>query len=115
MRESCCRSGIGQVVGRDIDRLERGNRTFFGGSDAFLEVAHFGRERRLVSDGAWHAAQQRGDFGTGLREAEDVIDEEQNVLVFFVAEIFRDRKRGKSDAETRSRWLVHLTINKADS
>src|SRR4029077_17149325 len=33
---------IGQVVGRDVNRLYRGDRTFVGGGDALLQCAHVG-------------------------------------------------------------------------
>src|ERR1044071_865100 len=48
---------VGQVVGGHVHRLEGGDRTFLGGGDAFLQVAHFGGERRLVPDGAGGAAE----------------------------------------------------------
>ena len=37
-------------------------------------------ERRLVPDSARHTAEQRRHLGSRLREAEDVVDEEQDVL-----------------------------------
>src|SRR5262249_31787086 len=43
-----------------------------------------------------------------LREAEDVVDEEEDVLSFFVAEILGDRERRERDAGAGSRRLVHL-------
>jgi hypothetical protein len=88
VREGVGGRGIGQIVRRHVDRLEGGDGAFLGGGDAFLQIAHFGGERGLVTDGAGRAAQQRGDFRTGLGEAENVVDEEEHVLVLFVAEIF---------------------------
>ena len=76
-------------------------------------VAHFGGERRLVTDGARRAAQQRGHFGTGLRETENVVDEQQHVLVLFVAEIFRHGERGQRHAQTRAGRLVHLAVDQS--
>ena len=108
------RRGVGQVVGRHIDRLERGDGAFLGGGDAFLQVAHFGGQRGLVTDGAGRAAQQRGHFGTGLRETENVVHEQQHVLVLFVAEIFGDGQRGQRHAQTRAGRLVHLAVHQAD-
>ena len=49
-----------------------------------------------------------------MREAENVVDEQQNVLVSFVAEIFCHRQRGERDAQTRARRLVHLAVNQRD-
>ncbi len=50
-------------------------------------------QRRLVADGGRHAAEQRRHFRARLREAEDVVDEEQHVLAFGVAEVLGDRQR----------------------
>ena len=73
-----------------------------------MERRHLRCQVRLVSHGARHAAEKRGDFGSRLREAEDVVDEEEHVAALFVAEVLRHRQAGKRNAQTRSRWLVHL-------
>ena len=114
MRERGGRRGVGQVVRRHINGLETRDRTFLRRGDAFLEVAHFGGERGLITHGARRAAQQRGHFRAGLREAENVVNEQQHVLVFFVAEIFRDREAGQGHAQTRAGRLVHLAVNQRD-
>ena len=87
---------------------------FLGRGDAFLEVAHFGGEGGLVTDGAGRAAQQRGDLGAGLRETEDVVNEEQHVLVLLVAEILGDGQAGEGHAEAGAGRLVHLAIDQRD-
>ena len=51
---------------------------------------------------------------TGLREAEDVVHEHQHVGVVGVAEIFSDCEAGQRHTETRSRRLVHLTVDECD-
>ena len=48
--------------------------------DPLLQLAHLRREGRLVADGARHAAEERRHLGARLDEAEDVVDEEQDVL-----------------------------------
>ena len=98
---------VGQVVGRHVDRLHRGDRALGGGGDALLQRAHVGGERRLVAHRRRDAAEQRRHFRTRLGEAEDVVDEEQHVLAL-VAEILRDRQPGEADAGARARRLVHL-------
>ena len=45
-----------------------------------------------------------------MREAEDVVDEEQHVLAL-VAEAFRDREAGEADTGARARRLVHLPVD----
>ena len=74
------RGRVGEVVGGHVDRLHRGDRALVGGRDPLLQLAHLGGQRRLVADGAGHAAEQRRHLGAGLDEAEDVVDEEQHVL-----------------------------------
>ena len=110
MRERGSRRRIRQVVGRNVDRLHRGDRAFMRRGDALLQRAHVGRECRLIAHGARNTAEQRRHFGTGLREAEDVVDEEQNVLAL-IAEIFGDGEAGEADAGTRARRFVHLPVD----
>src|SRR4051794_17147358 len=107
--EGVRRRGIGEVVGRYVDRLHRGHGTLRRRGDALLELPHLRRERRLVADGARHAAEQRRHLGARLDEAEDVVDEEQHVLAL-IAEVLRHRQAREADAEARSRRLVHLAV-----
>src|SRR5207253_3102590 len=67
MRERRRRRGIGVVVGRDVNGLDRRNGTFLRRRDALLELAHFREQRRLIADRGRHAAEQRGHFRAGLR------------------------------------------------
>ena len=108
VRERRRRSRVGVVVGGDVDRLQRGDRVTARRGDALLEDTHLVGEVRLVAHRGRHAAEQRGDLGTGLREAEDVVDEEQHVLLLHVTEVLRHRQSRQGDAQTRSRRLVHL-------
>ena len=104
------RRRVGQVVGRHVDRLHRGDRALLGRGDALLQRAHVGGERRLVADRRGNAAEQRRHFRARLREAEDVVDEEQHVLAL-VAEILGDGEAGEADARARARRLVHLAVD----
>ena len=108
MAEGGRRRGVGEVVCGNVDRLHRGDGALTGRGDALLERTHLGREVRLVAHGARHAAEERGHLGTGLGEAEDVVDEEQRFLTRRIAELFRHGQRGERDAQTRARRLVHL-------
>ena len=81
--------------------------------DPLLQLAHLGRERRLVADGARHAAEERRHLRARLDEPEDVVDEEQRVLAL-VAEVLRHRQAGEADAQARSRRLVHLAVTHRD-
>ena len=86
------RRRVGEVVRRHVDRLDRGDRALAGRRDPLLQLAHLGLERRLVAHLGGHAAEQRGDLGAGLDEAEDVVDEEEHVLPLLVAEVLRHRQ-----------------------
>ena len=110
VRERVRRRRVGEVVGRHVDRLHRRDRAGARRGDPLLELAHLGRERRLVADRARHAAEQRRDLGAGLDEAEDVVDEEEHVLAL-VAEVLGHRQAGEADAQARSRRLVHLAVD----
>src|SRR5665811_1690356 len=67
--------------------------------------------RDRISHRTWHSAKQRGHLRAGLGEAEDVVDENQNVLVLDVAEILGDGETGQPHTQTRARRLVHLTVD----
>ena len=69
------RSGVSQIVCGHIDGLHGGDGAFLGGGDTLLHETHVDGEGGLVADGRGDTAQQSGDLGTGLGEAEDVIDE----------------------------------------
>ena len=99
---------IGEVVGRHIDRLDRGDRGAGHRGDALLQRRHFGGQRRLVADARRQPAQQAGDLAAGLDETEYVVHQQQHVLVLHVAEILGDGQRGQTDAPARAGRLVHL-------
>ncbi len=107
------RRRVGEVVGGDVDRLDRGDRALARRGDPLLELAHLGRERRLVADGARHPAEERRDLGAGLHEPEDVVDEEEDVLAL-LAEVLRHRQPGEADAQAGARRLVHLAVDERD-
>src|SRR3954454_1743707 len=96
------------VVGGHVHGLHRGDAVTAGRGDALLEHAHLVGQRRLVTDGARHAAEQRGHLRPRLREPEDVVDEQEHVLALHVAEVLRHRQRRQSDAQPGAGGLVHL-------
>jgi hypothetical protein len=109
--EGCSRCRVGQVVGGHVNGLHGGDRAFIGRGNTFLQRAHFGGQRRLITHGGRNTAEKRGHFRTGLREAENVIHEEQHVLAFFITEIFGHRQARQGHARTRTRRLVHLAVD----
>ena len=110
MGEGGCRRRVGQIVGRDVNGLNRGDRALGRGGDALLHLAHIGCQRRLIAHRRRDTPKKRRDFRTGLREAEDVIDEEQHILPL-IAEVLRNRQTRQRDAHARTRRLIHLAIN----
>ena len=113
VRERVRRGRVGEVVGGHVDRLHRRDRAGRRRRDALLELTHLRRERRLVADRARHAAEQRRHLGARLDEAEDVVDEEQDVLAL-IAEVLRHREAREPDAESGARRLVHLPVDEGD-
>src|SRR5690606_5926030 len=103
------RRRVGIVVRRDVDRLDRGDRTLLRGGDPLLQLTHLRGEGRLVTHGGGHPSQQRGHLGSRLGEAEDVVDEEKDVLTVLIPEVFGHGQTGQSDAEAGPRRFVHLT------
>ena len=101
---------VGQVVRRNVDCLHDSNRAVLRGGDALLHRAHFCGERRLIAHGRGNTAEERGHFRARLREAEDVVDEKQHVLVPYRGNI-RRRSAQKAHAGARSRRFVHLPVN----
>jgi hypothetical protein len=50
-----------------------------------------------------------------LSESENVIDEEKDILVLFVSEVFGDGQTGETDSGSGSRGLVHLSVDEGSS
>src|SRR5690606_11993248 len=104
------RRGVGEVVRRYVNRLERGDRTGLGRGDAFLQYTHFLGQRRLVTHRGGHAPEQGGYFRSGQGVAVNVVDEHQYVAAF-ITERFRHGQPGQRDAQAVTRRLVHLPIH----
>ena len=112
MRKRGCRCRVGKVVGRNVNSLNRGNRTLFGRRNTLLQVAHLGSQRWLIPYSRWHTTKQRRYLGACLREAEDVVDKQQNVLTL-VTEVLSRGKTSQANTQTCSWRLIHLTVNQA--
>ena len=69
---------ISQIVSRDVDGLDGGNGTLGGGGNALLHLTHVDGESGLVTDGRGNTTEKSGHLGTGLGEAENVVNEEQH-------------------------------------
>lgn len=108
------RSGIGQIIGRHVDGLDRGNRTLLGGGNSLLHTTHIGGEGRLVSDSGRNSTEQGRHLGTGLGESENVVNEKQDILSLLISEVLGNGKTGKSDSGSSSWGLVHLTEDESD-
>ena len=89
---------IGQIIGGDIDRLNRGYTPLTGGSDTLLQRPHLAIESRLIAHGAGQTPQQRRYFGSRLDIPKDIVDEEQNLTVLIISEILRHGQCGQGNA-----------------
>ncbi len=108
MREDGAHRRVGHVVGRHIDRLDRGDAAGLRRDDAFLQFGHLGKQRRLVADRRRHPAEQARQFAAGLDEAKRVVHQEEHVLSDVVAQVFSVGQRCQADTEAHARRLVHL-------
>jgi hypothetical protein len=95
---------------RNVDGLHGRDRAGAGGGNAFLQLAHLGRQGRLVAHCRRHTTQQGRHFRARHREAEDVVDEEQHILAL-VTEVFGHRQSRKSHAQTHAGRLIHLAVD----
>ena len=111
VRERTSRCRVRQVIGRDIDCLNRRDGTILRRGDALLQSTDIRGQRRLITDGRRHAAEQCRNLRTSLDEAEDVVDEEQHVLMLDIAEVLCHRQARQGDAHTCSWRLVHLAVD----
>lgn len=101
-------SRVSQIVSRHVDGLYGSDGTLLCGSDTFLHQTHVDGESWLVTDGRWNTTEQGRYFGTGLRETENVVNEEQHILPFFVSEVLSDSKlQGLLVADTVAMREVH--------
>src|ERR1700693_3295812 len=100
--------GGGVVVGRHLNGLDRGDGALARRGDALLQLAHLGRQRGLVSDRRRHAAEERRPLRPREQVPKDVVDEQQRVRTFRVAEILRHRQPGEANARAGAGRLVHL-------
>jgi hypothetical protein len=105
---------VGQVIGRDVDCLDRSDRSLLGGGDSLLHTSHVGGEGGLVSDGGGDSTEKSRNLRSGLGESEDVVDEEENVLSLVVSEVLSDRKTSEGNSGSGTGGLVHLSENESD-
>ncbi len=84
-----CRCRVGQVIGRHVDGLYGSNRSLLGGGDPLLHLAHLIGQRRLIADRRGHPPQECRHLGSRLCETENIVNEQQHVLMFFVSKILR--------------------------
>ena len=94
--------------------LHGSDGALLGGSNTLLHAAHVRGQGGLITDGGGDTSEQGGHFGTGLRETEDVVDEEQHVLTLVVAEVFSDRQSRQADTGAGAWGLVHLSVHERD-
>jgi len=107
-------SRIGQIISRYVHSLYGGDGSLLGGGDTLLHTTHISGEGRLVTYSRGDTTQKRRHLGTGLSETEDVVDEKEHILTFFVTEVLSNGKTGQSDTGTGTGGLVHLTEDESD-
>ena len=108
MAENLGHGRVRKVVRGHIDRLDRGDGSSGHRGDPFLKLGDFARQSRLVADARRQPAEQARHFAARLNQAVDVVDQEQHILMCFVAKILRDRKRRQPGPPAGAGRLVHL-------
>ena len=112
--------GIGQIISGHVDGLDGGDGTKGGGCDTLLEGTHVRGKGGLVADSGWDAAKKGRHLGTGLGEAEDVVNEKQDIAALAggrVGEITKGLGNGQTsqgNTGTGTRGLVHLAVDEGD-
>lgn len=115
MCECSSRSGIGQIIGRHVNSLHGSNGTLLSGGNSLLKSTQIGSQGRLITDGRGNTSQKCGHFRASLSESENVVDEEQHVLAFFVSEVLRHSETGEADSGSGTWGFVHLTEDECAS
>merc|ERR1719499_436888 len=113
MLEGRGRGRIRQVISRNIDSLDRGNGSFLRGANSILDCTNLPFQSGLVTDSGRNTSEQRTDFGTGLRESENVVNEQQHVLSVDITEVFGLGQTSKSNSHSHTSRLVHLSEHKS--
>ena len=109
MREHVYGRRIGQIIRRNVDRLNRGDRSGAGVGDALFEGRQFRTHGRLITQLRGHLPHQSRHFHAGLDETEYLSIKQKHVSMLIVAEVLRHRQRRLADAKAAAGRLVHLT------
>src|SRR3972149_6162255 len=91
---------------RDVDASGSTAGEMPSSVSARLSTVVASRRAKAVAGGAGGGG--RGGPGARLREAEDVVDEEQHVLALLVTEVLRGGEAREADAQARPRRLGRL-------
>jgi hypothetical protein len=75
MAEDLGHRRIGKVVGRDIHRLDRGDRRAGNRGNTFLELGDLAGERGLITDARGQTAEQTRHLASRLHEPVDIVDQ----------------------------------------
>ena len=105
------RSWVCKVIGRYINSLYRCDGTLSGRSDTLLKGTHLSGQCGLITYRGRHTSKKCGNLGTSLCKTENIINEKKHILILHITEILCHSQPGKTNTHTRSRRLVHLTIN----
>ena len=65
MSEGGGRGGIRQVIGRNVDGLNGGDRTLLGGANTLLQSTHIGGKSGLVAYGGRDAHHNQEELAEG--------------------------------------------------
>src|ERR1700691_4952731 len=102
------RGRIGEIVGWNINGLDRGYGAAHGVSDALLQRRKLRTHRRLIAKPRGHLSHEPRHLGAGLYESEDIIDEQEYITMVVVSKVFGHCQRTMANTEAAAWRLVHF-------
>lgn len=80
-----------------------------------MEGTEICSQGRLITDGRGNTSEQGGHFRASLGESEDIVNEQQDILSFFVSEVLSNGETSESDSSSGTRGFVHLSEDECAS
>mmetsp|Transcript_5578 Transcript_5578/g.21866 ORF Transcript_5578/g.21866 Transcript_5578/m.21866 type:complete len:227 (+) Transcript_5578:1935-2615(+) len=111
MCERGCGRRVSEIVCWDVNCLNGCDGTLFRRSNTLLETTQVGCKSWLVAYSGWNPAKQGRYFRVGLREAENIVNEEKDILALKVTEILSHSQTGQTNPCSCSGRLVHLSVH----
>lgn len=80
-----------------------------------MEGTEICSQGRLITDGRGNTSEQGGHFRASLGESEDIVNEQQDILSFFISEVLSNSETSEADSSSGTRGFVHLSEDECAS